>query len=140
MQPFHLELNFFNKENRVLHYPVRAFYLDGINLMAYNLSSGADSVYKKLYTSVMQKIYSLNELDFLSMGYKLFLFCAQIPGNVEYHPKNICYSKRQHLFLVVYEFSNATNEVVSYWENTDSQSANSKSSTMKGLFMFWLVV
>ncbi|KAF3438926.1 hypothetical protein FNV43_RR17201 [Rhamnella rubrinervis] len=105
-QPFHLELNFFNKENRVLHYPARAFYIDGINLMAYSLSSGIDNIYKKLY--------------------------ASIPGSVEYHAKNILYSKRQHLFLIVYEFSNATNEVVLYWENTDSQTANSKSSSVKG--------
>ncbi|RDY02153.1 Copia protein, partial [Mucuna pruriens] len=49
--PFHLELNFFNKENRVLHYPVRAFYVDGPNLMAYNLSSGSEGIYKKLYNS-----------------------------------------------------------------------------------------
>lgn len=105
-QPFHLELNFFNKENRVLHYPVRAFYADGVNLMAYNLCSGADNTYKKLYTS--------------------------IPGNVEFHPKYLHYSNKQHLFLVVYEFSGTTNEVVLYRENTDSQSANSKASTVKG--------
>ncbi|GMP28053.1 hypothetical protein CsSME_00003759 [Camellia sinensis var. sinensis] len=105
-QTFHLELNFFNKENRVLHYPVRAFYADGVNLMAYNLCSGADNTYKKLYTS--------------------------IPGNVEFHPKCLHYSNKQHLFLVVYEFSGATNEVVLYRENTDSQSANSKASTVKG--------
>ncbi|KAL5821621.1 hypothetical protein ACOSQ3_023503 [Xanthoceras sorbifolium] len=105
-QPFHLELNFFNKENRVVHYPVRAFYLDGVNLIAHNLSSGADSIYKKLYTS--------------------------IPGNVEYYPKHLVYSKKQQLFLVVYEFSGTTNEVVLYRENTDSQVADSKSSTVKG--------
>ncbi|KAL7231835.1 hypothetical protein ACSBR2_009964 [Camellia fascicularis] len=105
-RPFHLELNFFNKENRVLHYPVRAFYADGVNLMAYNLCSGADNTYKKLYTS--------------------------IPGNVEFHPKYLHYSNKQHLFLVVYEFSGTTNEVVLYRENTDSQSANSKASTVKG--------
>ncbi|CAK7337638.1 unnamed protein product [Dovyalis caffra] len=105
-QPFHLELNFFNKENRVLHYPVRAFYLDGVNLMAYNLCSGADSIYKKLYTS--------------------------IPGNVEYQAKHMVYSKKQRLFLVVYEFSGSTNEVVLYWENTDTQPANNKGSTIKG--------
>lgn len=105
-QPFHLELNFFNKENRVLHYPVRAFYADGVNLMAYNLCSGADNTYKKLYTS--------------------------IPGNVEFHPKYLHYSNKQHLFLVVYEFSGTTNEVVLYRENTDSRSANSKASTVKG--------
>ncbi|KAE8735863.1 hypothetical protein F3Y22_tig00000329pilonHSYRG00242 [Hibiscus syriacus] len=35
------QLNFFNKENRVLHYPVGAFYVDGMNIMAYNLCSGA---------------------------------------------------------------------------------------------------
>ncbi|XP_030498317.2 uncharacterized protein LOC115713962 isoform X2 [Cannabis sativa] len=105
-QPFHLELNFFNKENRVLHYPVRAFYVDGASLMAYNLCSGADSIYKKLYTT--------------------------IPGNVEYHPKYMFYSKKQHIFLVVYEFSGSANEVVVYRENTESQSANSKCTTVKG--------
>lgn len=52
MQPFHLDLNFFNKENRVLHYPVRAFYVEGSNLMAYNISSGVENIYKKLYASV----------------------------------------------------------------------------------------
>ncbi|KAI6699298.1 hypothetical protein NL676_013622 [Syzygium grande] len=50
-QPFHLEMNFFNKESRVLHYPVRAFYVDDLNLMAYNLCSGTDSIYKKLQKS-----------------------------------------------------------------------------------------
>ncbi|XP_057955522.1 uncharacterized protein LOC131149253 [Malania oleifera] len=105
-QPFHLELNFFNKENRVLHYPVRAFYVDGANLMAYNLCSGVDSIYRKLYTS--------------------------IPAYVEYHPKFMLYSQKQHLFLVVYEFNGMRNEVVLYWENTDFQSANSKGSTIKG--------
>lgn len=48
------------------------------------------------------------------------------------------YSKRYHLFLVVYEFSNAASEVVLYWENANSQTANSKSSTMKGLAMFFM--
>ncbi|XP_004288054.1 PREDICTED: uncharacterized protein LOC101299992 [Fragaria vesca subsp. vesca] len=105
-QPFHLELNFFSKENRVLHYPVRAFCIDGSNLMAYNLCSGADSIYKRLHTSV--------------------------PANVEYHPKYLFYSKKQHIFLVVYEFSGATNEVVLYFENSDSQAANSKCTTIKG--------
>ncbi|KAH1202742.1 hypothetical protein GmHk_17G049134 [Glycine max] len=105
-QPFHLELNFFNKANRVLHYPVRAYYMDGLNLMAHNLSSGSDSIYRKLYNS--------------------------IPGNVEYRAKYLIHSKKQRLFLVVYEFSGATNEVVLYWENSDAQVANSKSSTVKG--------
>ncbi|KAL5705822.1 hypothetical protein ACHQM5_024065 [Ranunculus cassubicifolius] len=105
-QPFHLELNFFNKANRVLHYPVRAFYIDGINLMAYNLCSGADSIYKKLYTSV--------------------------PGNVECYSKRMIYSAKQHLFLVIYEFSGTSNEVVIYLENANSQTANSKESTVKG--------
>ncbi|XWS41944.1 hypothetical protein CRYUN_Cryun17cG0125700 [Craigia yunnanensis] len=105
-QPFHLELNFFNKENRVLHYPVRAFYVDGVNLMAYNLCSGADSIYNKLFTS--------------------------IPGNMEYYPKHMVYGKKRHLFLIVYEFSGTTNEVVLYWENTDLQLAKSKGSTIKG--------
>ncbi|KAH1082248.1 hypothetical protein J1N35_022009 [Gossypium stocksii] len=105
-QPFHLELNFFNKENRVLHYPSRAFYVEGMNLMAYNLCSGAESIYKKLFTS--------------------------LPGNVEYYPKHMVYSKKRHLFLVIYEFSGTTNEVVLYWENTDLKLSNSKGSTVKG--------
>ncbi|KAE9466877.1 hypothetical protein C3L33_01227, partial [Rhododendron williamsianum] len=57
---------------------------------------------------------------------------CQIPGNVEFQPKHLLYSNKQHLFLVVYEFSGATNEVVLYWENTDAKSANSKESTIKG--------
>lgn len=105
-QPFHLELNFFNKANRVLHYPVRAFYMEGVNLMAYNLCSGADNIYKKLYTSN--------------------------PSNVEYHPKSVVYSRKQNLFLVVFELSGAANEVVLYRENTDTRLANSKDSTVKG--------
>ncbi|KAK7307612.1 hypothetical protein VNO77_40835 [Canavalia gladiata] len=106
LQPFHLELNFFNKENRVLHYPVRAFYVDGPNLMAYNLSSGSESIYKKLYNS--------------------------IPGSVEYQAKYLIHSKKQHLFLAVYEFRGSKNEVLLYRENTDAERVNSKSSTMKG--------
>lgn len=70
---------------------------------------------------------------------KLFLFFSQIPGNVEYYPKYMVYSKKQSLFLVVYEFSGATTEVVLYWENTDLQAANSKSSTVKGLSLFGTV-
>ncbi|RYQ80558.1 hypothetical protein Ahy_Scaffold1g106888 isoform E [Arachis hypogaea] len=106
VQPFHLELNFFSKANRVLHYPVRAFFVDGPNLVAHNLSSGSESIYRKLYNS--------------------------IPGNVEYYAKYLVYSKKQRLFLIVYEFSGATNEVVLYWENTVAETANSKSSTVKG--------
>jgi hypothetical protein len=105
-QPFHLELNFFSKENRVLHYPVRAFYTEGVNLMAYNLASGSETVYKKLY--------------------------ASIPGNIEFQSKYMHYSKKQHLFLIVYEFIGASNEVILFRENTDTQSANSKTSTVKG--------
>ncbi|KAL0288139.1 UNVERIFIED_CONTAM: hypothetical protein Scaly_2740300 [Sesamum calycinum] len=105
-QPFPLELNFFSKGNRVLHYPIRSFYIEGANLMAYNLTSGVESIYKKLYTS--------------------------IPGNVEINPKYITYSKKQHLFIIVYQFMGSANEVVLYWENTDPQFANSKITTVKG--------
>lgn len=105
-QPFHLELNFFNRPNRVLHYPIRAFYVDGVNLMAYNICTGADSIYKKLYTSV--------------------------PGNVECYSRRMLYSARQHLFLILYEFSGASNEVVVYLENTNPLVASSKESTVKG--------
>lgn len=108
-QPFHLELNFFNKETRVVQYPVRAFYLDGFNLMAHNLSSGADNLYKKLYST--------------------------IPSNVECHPTNMSYSPKQHLFLVVFELSGTNgvvHEVVLYWEQTDLQTVNSKGSSIRG--------
>lgn len=60
----------------------------------------------------------------------------QIPGNVEFHPKFIVHSKKQRLFLVTYEFSGATNEVVLYWENTDSPTANSKCTTVKGIPLY----
>lgn len=105
-QPIHLELNFFSKENRVLHYPTRAFYIEGVNLMAYNLSNGAETVYKKLF--------------------------ASMPGHVEFHGKYLLHSRKQHLFLIVYEFNGASSEVVLYWENTNSQSSNSKANTIKG--------
>lgn len=105
-QPIHLELNFFNKENRILHYPTRAFYIEGVNLMAYNLSTGAETVYKKLF--------------------------ASMPGHVEFHGKYLIHSRKQHLFLIVYEFNGASSEVVLYWENTNTQSSNSKANTIKG--------
>lgn len=150
-----MELNFFNKANRVLHYPVRTFYLDGVNLMAYNLSSGMDSLYKKLYTSVILEfesyfalmkilrqctspiILSYADLRFSDILSGFIICQFQIPGNVEYHPKYMIYGKKQHLFLVVYEFSGATNEVVLYWENTDVHTANSKGSTIKGLYGYF---
>ncbi|XP_030455846.2 uncharacterized protein LOC115676948 [Syzygium oleosum] len=106
-QPFHLEMNFFNKESRVLHYPVRAFYVDDLNLMAYNLCSGTDSIYKKLQKS--------------------------IPGSADYYPTRIIYSIKQHLFLIVYEYRGAANEIFLYWENTNIQAANSKGGSVKGL-------
>jgi len=52
---------------------------------------------------------------------------------VEYQAKYLIYSKKQHLFLVAYEFSGTTNEVVLYRENTDAEISNSKSSTVKGI-------
>jgi len=45
------------------------------------------------------------------------------------------YSIKQHLFLVVYEFSGSANEVVLYWENTNAQPANNKGSTFKGMHL-----
>ncbi|KAL9268349.1 hypothetical protein AKJ16_DCAP17999 [Drosera capensis] len=86
---------------------VMAFYADGLNLMAYNLCTGADNIYKWLYTSV--------------------------PGNVEFYPKHVLYSKKQHLFLVVYEFDGSLNEVNFYWETTASHAANAKRTTVKGM-------
>ncbi|KAG0486664.1 hypothetical protein HPP92_008759 [Vanilla planifolia] len=98
-KPLHLELNFFNRENHVLQYPVRAFYMDNFNLMAHSLSSGTDNIYKKLYSS--------------------------IPGHIECLPVNMLYSSKQHLFLVVFELSGpsgAIHEVVLYWEQMQVQS------------------
>ncbi|PKA66272.1 hypothetical protein AXF42_Ash006969 [Apostasia shenzhenica] len=108
-KPFHMELNFFSKENRVLQYPVRTFYLDGFNLMAYNLSSGSDNVYKKLYSSV--------------------------PRHIDCLPVNMLYSSKQQLFLVVFELSGpsgAVHEVVLYWEHSDVQSVNRKGTSVRG--------
>ncbi|KAI3777102.1 hypothetical protein L1987_46896 [Smallanthus sonchifolius] len=105
-QPIHLELNFFSKDNRVLHYPTRTFYIEGVNLMAYNLSTGTETVYKKLF--------------------------ALMPGHVEFHGTYLLHSRKQHLFLIVYQFNGASSEVVLYWENTSSQSSNSKANTIKG--------
>lgn len=108
-QPFHLELNFFNKENRVLQYPAKAFYLDGFNLMAYNLSTGAESLCKKLYSA--------------------------IPGNVECLPKHMLYSSKQHLFFIIFELIGANgslHEVVVHWEPTDIQLPNNKGGSVKG--------
>ncbi|PKU62784.1 uncharacterized protein LOC110101272 [Dendrobium catenatum] len=107
--PFHLELNFFNKQNRVLQYPGKAFYLDGFNLMAYNLSTGAESLCKKLYST--------------------------IPGNVECLPKHMLYSSKQRLFFVVFELigtNGSLHEVVIHREPTDDQSSNNKGSLLKG--------
>nr|CAD1843987.1 unnamed protein product [Ananas comosus var. bracteatus] len=70
---------------------------------------GADNLYKKLYST--------------------------IPGNVECLPKNMLYSSKQHLFLVVFELSapnGVVHEVVLYWEQTDPQSVNSRGSSVKG--------
>lgn len=64
------------------------------------------------------------------------ILILQIPGNVEFHPKFIVHSRKQRLFLVTYEFSGATNEVVLYWENTDSQTVNSKCTTVKGMYLY----
>ncbi|CAN6478562.1 unnamed protein product [Victoria cruziana] len=105
-QPYHLGLNFFIGENRILHYPVRAFYLDSVNLMAYNLSSGVENIYKKLYST--------------------------IPVNGECYPKSLVYSSKQHMFLVVFETSGNGSEVVVHWEQTDAQSIHSKGSIIKG--------
>lgn len=66
-----------------------------------------------------------------------FIPCFQIPGNVEIHPKYLIYSKKQHIFLIVYELTGGTNEVVMYWENTNPQLANSKVNTVKGQYNIW---
>jgi hypothetical protein len=54
---------------------------------------------------------------------------------MECHPKNMSYSPKQHLFLVVFELSGpngVVHEVVLYWEQTDLQTVNSKGSSIKG--------
>ena len=55
---------------------------------------------------------------------------------MECHPKNMTYSPKQHLFLVVFELSGANgvvHEVVLYWEQTDLQTVNSKGSSIRGI-------
>jgi hypothetical protein len=55
---------------------------------------------------------------------------------MECHPKNMSYSPKQHLFLVVFELSGpngVVHEVVLYWEQTDIQTVNSKGSSIRGL-------
>jgi hypothetical protein len=54
---------------------------------------------------------------------------------VEYQANYLTYSKKQHLFLVAYEFSGITTEVVLYRENTEVETVNSKSSTVKGIYV-----
>jgi len=54
---------------------------------------------------------------------------------VEYQANYLIYSKKQHLFLVAYEFSGITNEVVVYRENTKVETVNGKSSTVKGIYV-----
>lgn len=82
-----------------------------------------------VFSQYVEAVYFNSTITLLKLTNQLFL---QIPGNVEFHPKYIIYGKKQHLFLIVYEFSGATNEVVLYWENTDTQLANSKGTTIKG--------
>lgn len=54
---------------------------------------------------------------------------------MEYQANYLIYSKKQHLFLVAYEFSGITTEVVVYRENTEVETVNSKSSSVKGIFV-----
>ena len=81
--------------------------------MAYNLCSGTDTLYKKLYTSIILEfdsyfslmkilrqctspiILSLCKLQIYGhflVGFIIFHY--QILGNVEYHPKYMIYSKK----------------------------------------------
>ncbi|GLJ44307.1 hypothetical protein SUGI_0927300 [Cryptomeria japonica] len=105
-QPFQLDLNFFNKGHRTLHYPVRAFFMDGCNLMAYNLSTAEYNIYKKLSSMA-------------------------VVGN-EWSPKRILYSAKQHLFVVFFEVRGGPNEVVLYRDLIDSQSVTEKMNTTTG--------
>lgn len=99
--------------------------------MAYNLSAGSDTVYRRLYKQVYKRYGVLGEVN-VQKSFICYLIFCQIPGNVEYNAKHMVYSGKQHLFLITYEFSGAAHEVVLYWENTDIQVANSKGSTVKG--------
>lgn len=106
--------------------------------MAYNLSSGADNLYKKLYSTVVIELIEI--LCFMQIHVKMrfTINIFQIPGNVECLPKNMLYSSKQHLFLVVFELSapnGVVHEVVLYWEQTDLQSVNSRGSSVKGFHL-----
>lgn len=79
-------------------------------------------------------LYLLLSSCFLSSPF--LCCCSQIPGNVEYQPKSVVYSRKQNLFLVVFELNGAENEVVLYKENTDTRLAKSKDSTVKGRYIY----
>ena len=53
-----------------------------------------------------------------------------------YQAKFMMYSKKQHLFLGVYEFSGSTNEVFLYWESADTRPANIEGNTIKGMLVY----
>lgn len=105
-QPFDLELRFFNAEAAIFQYPVRAFFMDGCNLMGYNLSSGEYNTMKKLspYSS----------------------------SGSERSPKHFVYSSKQHLFLICCECRGASNEVVMYRDPVAAQVAGDRVTTVAG--------
>ncbi|KAH7331173.1 hypothetical protein KP509_20G018600 [Ceratopteris richardii] len=105
-QPIHQELRFFNSEQRIFDYPVRVFFMDGCNLMAYNLTSGEYNIYKKLSPTAL--------------------------GGNERSASRMLHSTKQHLFLVFFECRGATSEVVLYRDQVDMHTATERVITSSG--------
>ncbi|KAG0579545.1 hypothetical protein KC19_4G105700 [Ceratodon purpureus] len=106
-QPFQQPMKFYNSENRIFNYPVRAFLMDGCNLTAYNLASGDYNIYKKLSPTAL--------------------------GGNERTPKRMLCSSKQHMFLIFFECRGATSEVVVYRDNLGPvQAAKDRVNTITG--------
>ncbi|KAJ7550942.1 hypothetical protein O6H91_07G125900 [Diphasiastrum complanatum] len=105
-QPFQQELNFFNSELGIFLYPLRVFFMDGCNLMAYNLSSGDYNIYKKFSPTAL--------------------------GGNERYPKHMLYSTKQHSFLIFFECRGATSEMVLYRESLAAEMVGERVNTVIG--------
>lgn len=86
--------------------------MDGCNLTAYNLSTGEYNIYKNLSPTFFSKLQAL--------------------GGNEWYPKHMLYSEKQHIFLVVFELCDGTNEVVIYRDLIELQVVGEKVNTFTG--------
>ncbi|XP_024518338.1 uncharacterized protein LOC9639327 [Selaginella moellendorffii] len=105
-QPLQQDLGFFTSEQGIFNYPVRAFFMDGCNLSAYNLASGDYNIYKKLSPTAL--------------------------GGQERSPTHMLYSSRQHLFLIFFECRGAIGEIVIYRESLTAEAVGERLNTITG--------